>query len=144
MYDHSVRVPFIVNGPGVQTDRTIAEPIYLQDIMPTTLQLAGVPKPKHVEFNSLLPLLDGGVSPYPFIYGCYLQKQRSIRSRTHKLIVYPEAPAVRLYNLADDPLELHDISNIPSNKNLVLELFDQLVNLQHQMQDDLDLTSMRP
>ena len=144
MYDHSVRVPFIVNGPGVQTDRTIAEPIYLQDIMPTTLQLAGVPKPKHVEFNSLLPLLDGGVSPYPFIYGCYLQKQRSIRSRTHKLIVYPEAPAFRLYNLADDPLELHDISNIPSNKNLVLELFDQLVNLQHQMQDDLDLTSMRP
>ena len=144
MYDHSVRVPFIVNGPGVQTDRTIAEPIYLQDVMPTTLQLAGVPKPKHVEFNSLLPLLDGGVSPYPFIYGCYLQKQRSIRSRTHKLIVYPEAPAVRLYNLTDDPLELHDISNIPSNKNLVLELFDQLVNLQHQMQDDLDLTSMRP
>lgn len=144
MYDHSVRVPFIVNGPGVQTDRTIAEPIYLQDVMPTTLQLAGVPKPKHVEFNSLLPLLDGEVSPYPFIYGCYLQKQRSIRSRTHKLIVYPEAPAVRLYNLVDDPLELHDISNIPSNKNLVLELFDQLVNLQHQMQDDLDLTSMRP
>ena len=111
--------------------------------MPTTLQLAGVPKPKHVEFNSLLPLLDGGVSPYR-LFMDVTQKQRSIRSRTHKLIVYPEAPAVRLYNLADDPLELHDISNIPSNKNLVLELFDQLVNLQHQMQDDLDLTSMRP
>ena len=36
----------------------------------------------------------------------------------HKLIVYPESPLFD-YNLADDPLELHDISNIPSNKNLV-------------------------
>ncbi len=40
MYDHSVRVPFMVVGPNVAADRRIDEPIYLQDVMPTTLELA--------------------------------------------------------------------------------------------------------
>jgi len=31
MYEHSLRVPFIVVGPGVNPDRKIATPIYLQE-----------------------------------------------------------------------------------------------------------------
>ena len=41
MYDHSVRVPFMVVGPGVKAGQKIDEPIYLQDVMPTTLELCG-------------------------------------------------------------------------------------------------------
>lgn len=143
MYDHSVRVPFIVSGPNVQAGASINEPIYLQDIMPTTLDLARVEKPEHVEFNSLLPLLDGKKSPYEYIYGCYLQKQRSIRTRTHKLIVYPEAPQVRLYNIAEDPLEMNDLAKDPANASIVDELLENLIALQKEMHDELDLTSIR-
>ena len=143
MYDHSVRVPFIVSGPNVQAGASINEPIYLQDIMPTTLDLAHVEKPEHVEFNSLLPLLDGKKSPYEYIYGCYLQKQRSIRTRTHKLIVYPEAPQVRLYNIAEDPLEMNDLAKDPANASIVDELLENLIALQKDMHDELDLTSIR-
>ncbi|MEC7609986.1 MAG: sulfatase-like hydrolase/transferase, partial [Verrucomicrobiota bacterium] len=57
MYEHSLRVPFIIVGPGVDKNTTIKEPIYLQDIMPTTLELAGTEVPKSVEFKSLLPIL---------------------------------------------------------------------------------------
>ena len=142
LYDHSVRVPFIVNGPGVET-QLISEPIYLQDVMPTTLQLAGIKKPEHVEFNSLLPLLEGEESPYESIYGCYLQKQRSIRSRTHKLIVYPEAPAIRLYDLVADPLEMTDLSGDPANRPIVEKLFKELTTLQKQMNDDLNLVGLK-
>lgn len=143
LYDHSVRVPFIVNGPGVET-QLISEPIYLQDVMPTTLQLAGIKKPEHVEFNSLLPLLEGEESPYESIYGCYLQKQRSIRSRTHKLIVYPEAPAIRLYDLVADPLEMTDLSGDPANRPIVEKLFKELTTLQKQMNDDLNIVGLKP
>ena len=143
MYDHSVRVPFIVSGPAVEAGVSISEPIYLQDVMPTTLELAQVDKPAHVEFNSLLPLLKGKQSQYESIYGCYLQKQRSIRTKTHKLIVYPEAPLVRLYNIEEDPLEMHDLAGDADNAAIVDELFEQLIALQKEMHDELDLTGIR-
>ena len=59
MYDHSVRVPWIVRGPGVGNGKKIEAPIYLQDVMPTTLELAGIEKPDHVSFDSLMPVVDG-------------------------------------------------------------------------------------
>ena len=144
MYDHSVRVPFIVVGPNVASDRRIDEPIYLQDVMPTTLELANIEKPEHVEFHSVLPLLEGGKSPYQTIYGCYLAKQRSIRTDRYKLIVYPEAPAIRLYDIQSDPQEMNDLANDPEKIPVVRELFASLLDLQREMKDDLDLSKLTP
>ncbi len=144
MYDHSVRVPFIVVGPGVAKNRKINEAIYLQDVMPTTLELAGINKPEHVEFNSLLPLLAGGQSPYESIYGCYLAKQRSIRTDQYKLIAYPEAKTLRLYDIERDPLEKNDLAQAPGMKPILADLFERLIALQTKMNDDLDLTDLAP
>jgi choline-sulfatase len=144
MYDHSVRVPFFVVGPGVEAGKRIDEPIYLQDVMPTSLELAGIEKPDHVEFHSLLPLLKGGKSPYDEIYGCYLEKQRSIRTDQYKLIAYPGAKTLRLYDIRKDPLEMNDLAGDASRKPVVNELFASLVELQREMNDDLDLSELAP
>lgn len=144
LYDHSVRVPFIVVGPEASAGRQIDEPIYLQDVMPTTLELCGIEKPEHVEFNSLLPLLDGGKSPYQSIYGCYLEKQRSIRTDRYKLIAYPNAKTLRLYDIQDDPLEMRDLTSDASKKGVIRELFAELKQLQKEMNDDLDLSELAP
>ncbi len=144
MYDHSVRVPFMVVGPGVEAGRKIDQAVYLQDIMPTSLELAGIEKPDHVEFHSILPLLEGGESPYESIYGCYLEKQRSIRTDQYKLIAYPEAQTLRLYDIEKDPLEMNDLAAEASNREVTKELFARLVALQKEMNDDLDLTSLAP
>ncbi len=142
MYDHSVRVPFFVVGPGAQAGAKVDQPIYLQDVMPTTLELAGIDKPDHVEFNSVLPLLDGGDSSYESIYGAYLDKQRSIRTDTHKLIVYPNAGVVRLYDLQKDPKEINDLAGQPDSRPLIAKLFGQLRQLQASMGDELDLSAI--
>ena len=138
LYDHSVRVPLMVIGPGVANGKRITDPVYLQDIMPTTLELAEVKKPQHVEFNSLLPMLEGNASPYESIYGAYLNKQRSIRTKTHKLILYPAANVVRLYDLVADPYETNDIA--ADNRPIVEELFGKLQKLQATMKDGVQLT----
>ncbi len=143
LYDHSVRVPLMVIGPQVQPGRRIAEPVYLQDIMPTTLELAGVEKPKHVQFNSLLPLLDGGESPYETIYGAYLQLQRSIRTDRFKLIVYPKANVVRLYDVQNDPLEMNDLAGDSRHGKTLHNLFRDLKSLQQQLNDSLDLGPLK-
>lgn len=142
MYDHSVRVPFIVVGPGVDAAKKIAEPIYLQDVMPTTLGIAGVKHPEHVEFNSLFPLLDGATSPYNSIYGCYLSKQRSIRTDRYKLLAYPDAKVLRLYDLQRDPTERHDLAQQAKMKPVVASLFRSLIALQRKMNDDLELSAL--
>ncbi len=59
MYDHSLRVPFLISGPNVPKNRQISTPIYLQDMMPTSLELASAEVDEEVDFKSLLPLIRG-------------------------------------------------------------------------------------
>ncbi len=141
LYDHSVRVPFLVVGPQVPAGKTIGKSIYLQDVMATALDLAQVEKPRHVQFHSLLPILSGQAdSPYPAIYGAYLNLQRSIRTDQYKLILYPRAAKVRLYDIQADPLEVHDLADDAASKSIMKKLFAELLQLQQQYADPLDLT----
>lgn len=139
MYEHSLRVPFLVKGPGVKPGK-ISAPIYLQDVMATSLDLAGG-KPDEVEFQSLL-LLIRGQSTQPTanpVYGAYLELQRAILADGWKLIAYPEAKKLRLYHVAEDPEELHDLAAQPSQQPRLKDLFQQLTSLQQKMDDPLDL-----
>ncbi|MBM3879223.1 MAG: DUF4976 domain-containing protein [Verrucomicrobia bacterium] len=146
LYDHSVRVPLIVVGPDIPAGRRIAAPVYLQDIMPTTLELAGLPKPDHVQFHSLLPLLRGQTdrSPYDAIYGAYLGLQRAVTSEGYKLILYPKIPKARLYDLQTDPLERVDLAARPEHRPRMQRLFAQLLALQRQTGDPLELKAAFP
>jgi choline-sulfatase len=141
LYDDSIKVPFILAGPALTVGRTIEAPIYLQDLMPTTLELAGVPIPQHVDFKSLLPLARGELSksPHPAIYGAYMNLQRMVRSLDHKLLIYPAAGIVRLYDLRNDPAETRDLAGEPANRPLMDKLFHQLQELQQVVGDSLDL-----
>ncbi|MCC5835979.1 MAG: sulfatase-like hydrolase/transferase [Opitutales bacterium] len=147
MYDHSMKVPLIVVGPDVPENEKREALVYLQDIMATTLDLAGMDKPAYVEFNSLMPLIANpqAKSAYDAIYGCYLAtKQRMIRVGDMKLIVYPEAKRIRLFNLRLDPQEIDDLSSNPAEWPTVHHLFAKLIEKQEQMADDLDLLAFFP
>lgn len=143
MYDHSVRVPFMIVGPDIPSGKRIETEIYLQDVMPTTLELAGADKPDYVEFRSLLPVIRGERDrQYDAIYGSYLaSKQRMIRKDGWKLIVYPEAEAVRLYHVEKDPFEQNDLAGEAAQADRIKELLRELVQLQNQFDDPLDLES---
>jgi arylsulfatase A-like enzyme len=146
LYDHSLRVPFIVAGPGVKAGQKLAAPIYLQDVMPTTLELAGIEKPAQVDFQSLLPLLRGDESAAArdTIYAAYLDLQRAVIHNGWKLILYPKAQAVRLYHLDEDPLEMRDLSADPARAATVSQLFERLLAQQKVLGDPLDLAGEYP
>ncbi len=143
LYDHSTRVPFIVAGPGVPEGHRIDSSIYLQDAMATSLDLADAPRPKHVFFNSLLPQLKDARQPsaYPEVFGAYLALQRSITVDGFKLIAYPKAKKLRLYDLNADPMEMHDLAEDAQQKARLNDLFARLVKLQADLGDSLDLKS---
>ncbi len=144
-YDHSVRVPFIMVGPDVPQDKRIDTPIYLQDVMPTTLELAGVEKPDYVDFKSLLPLLRGETEQhYEAIYGAYVNLQRMVTQDGYKLIVYPRADKIRLYHVAQDPYELHDLAESTESQPIVRKLAAALRQLQQDLSDELALDAVLP
>lgn len=147
MYEHSMRPPLIVVGPDIPQGERRSPCVYLQDIMATTLDLARVPRPDFVEFQSLLPYINdpNRKSAYNAIYGCYLADlQRMVRVGDWKLIVYPKAKVVRLFNLADDPQEMLDLAANPDQKQRISNLFARLLTLQEQMDDSLDLRAVFP
>ncbi|MCA9007905.1 MAG: sulfatase-like hydrolase/transferase, partial [Planctomycetaceae bacterium] len=144
LYDHSVRVPFIINGPGVPNDHHIDAPIYLQDVMATSLDLAGASKPDHVFFKSLLPFLRGEQleSNYPEVYGAYLELQRSITADGFKLIAYPKAGVLRLYDMKNDPAEMKDLATQPAQQERIEQMFHRLQDLQKSLGDHLSLAGL--
>jgi choline-sulfatase len=108
--DPQVRTPHLdeLVGRGL----TFTRAIYLQDVMPTTLELADVACPEQVEFRSLMPLIRGQRSTnYDAIYGAYLHLQRMVTMDGFKLIFYPQARCVRLYHVARDPDEMLDLAD---------------------------------
>ncbi|QDU77618.1 Choline-sulfatase [Bremerella volcania] len=138
-YDHSIRVPLLVSGPGIKPGTNDAA-VYLQDVMPTTLELALVNKPEHVEFTSLLPLIHGEkAQSYDAIYNCYLDLQRSITQDGFKLMVYPKANRVKLFDLTSDPMEMKDLSADPVHAEKKQQLFATLQKWQAKVGDKLGL-----
>jgi choline-sulfatase len=140
MYDHSVRVPFMLVGPDVPQNKQIDASIYLQDVMPTTLELAGVAIPDHVQFESVLPLVQGRTErSRTAIYGAYMNTQRMITVGDYKLIVYPQIGKKLLFDLKNDPLEIHDLAGKSEYSAKVAELTMKLNELRPTVGDALDL-----
>jgi arylsulfatase A-like enzyme/Tfp pilus assembly protein PilF len=113
IYDATIRIPLIVAGPAVPA-RSVAGPVRIVDVLPTALELLGVPVPPAVQGQSLLGLV-GGRGPdlpgfaeswYPrYHYGW--SELQAIRDSRYKLI---RAPRRELYDLGEDPHEIHDIA----------------------------------
>ncbi|MBT3383838.1 MAG: sulfatase-like hydrolase/transferase [Prolixibacteraceae bacterium] len=141
MYDHSMRVPCILVGPNIPENEKREAQIYVQDLMATSLDLAGIEKPKYVEFNSLMPLLNREVqeSPYPEIYGAYINLQRMVRTDEFKMIIYPKAHKLLLFNIINDPDEMINLANNPEYKTVIIELAERFKKQQKIMDDPLDL-----
>ncbi|WP_114749700.1 sulfatase-like hydrolase/transferase [Pleomorphovibrio marinus] len=138
MFDHSVRPPLLISGPGIPKGKRFAQQVYLQDVSATMLDLAGVKKPDHTVFNSLMPYIrEGAESAYPAIYSCYLDLQRMVRTDKHKLIVYPKLNKLLLFDMEKDPHELRDRSEDPAYEPVKKEMMDLLLQQQSERNDPM-------
>ena len=144
MYDHSLRAPFIIVGPEAQSNSRTAEPIYVQDVMATCLDLAGDSQREGIEFQSLLPILRGEKSRYSSIYGAFMDTQRMVRQDGWKLILYPGLKVKLLYNLNEDPQELKNLADDADQLPRMRKLFAQLQRLQGQHDDEVELEGIYP
>lgn len=145
MYEHSLRVPFIMAGPDIPVNAINDTPIYYQDIAPTVIELAGTRPPDSYQFKSLLPVINGErLNHYPAIYGAYLQHQRSVIDGPYKLILYPSISKIRLFNIQEDPYEINDLADDASSAPVIRRLMNVLLDKQKITGDELDLITIYP
>jgi len=137
-YDHSVRAPFIVKGPGIPEGTDAPGMFYLNSVFPTAAELAGVPIPETVEAPSIVPLIRGEKeAAYDYIYGGYRHFQRMIRSQDYKLIYYPLLQRSQLFNMKEDPEEMNDLSGDPAQTERIAAMMHELENLKTMIGDPL-------
>ncbi len=141
MFDHSMRVPFMVVGPGVEAEHKVGQRIYLQSVMATALELASGSVPEDVEFESVLPLLkDGQPEVTGDVYGAYTETQRMMTVGDEKLILYPKTGVSLLFDLKNDPDEITDLSSKNGSLARKRKLFQEFLKHQKIVGDKLDVT----
>ena len=65
--------------------------------------------------------------------------QRMIRVDDYKLIVYPKAGVIKLFDLVNDPLEMHNLATASRQQERIRTMFGKLEELQIEMGDTLKL-----
>ena len=118
LYDHSVRVPLVISGPGLATDRSCDALCYLHDLFPTLCDNVGLDIPDSVKTRSFASCLrDPSLRHRDYLLLGYIAYQRGITDGTYKLIEYVVDGSHRehLFNLVADPDELNDLSNDPDH-----------------------------
>jgi len=138
VYDHSIRMPLMIAGPGIRAGRRVDHLVYQHSVFATTCELAGVAVPKTVEFPSLAGLVRGkGGPPHDAVFCYYQGFQRAVRDTRHKLIVYPKAGVTQLFDVQADPWETVNLANRPEQARVRAALLARLHRFQKELGDDL-------
>jgi arylsulfatase A-like enzyme len=150
MHEPSIRVPTMLRYPQKVRPGTVVDEMVIDvDFAPTLLNLAGVPIPAHMQGKSLLNLTARTRSewrkdwfyhyyeyPYP-----HVQPHRGIRTPHYKLIHYYRIDRYELYNLQNDPGELHNLAGLSEYSEIQAALWKRLGTMRIELGEQAPLNS---
>jgi len=134
-YEPSVRTPLIMAGPGIEPGQRVSTPVDNVDLFPTLVEATGCQLTEvdaTLPGESLLPLAGGKSDSHrDYAFSQYHGHGVSsgwfaLRRRDYKYIHY-QGYGAELYNLADDPEEMHDLSGLVEHQQRMTD-FDALLH----------------
>jgi len=145
-------MPFLVKWPAGIRPGTKSDAIALNvDFAPTFLEAAGLPASPQMQGRSLLPVLRGRTPQdwrtsmyYRFYHDPGDHNTRThygVRTRTHKLIYFWTKDQWELFDLVNDPYELHNLYDQPGQDGLTAGLKAELFRLKREVRDDDQLAT---
>lgn len=128
LYDEQIRIPLIMRLPShFPAGIRISPTVRLIDIMPTILELLNLSTIDQCQGKSLIPLITGEVKS--LIEEIYLEEDldgavlQSVRGKRWKLISYPKTGFLELFDLDQDPKEIHNLAaQYPELTNSLMEM----------------------
>ncbi|OPZ31085.1 MAG: Arylsulfatase [Lentisphaerae bacterium ADurb.BinA184] len=130
LYECTLHIPLVFVFPGkVPAGQRHADPCQMKDIMPTILDLLGVPTKLRFDGRSLTPLMHGGPRPPEpefYITECTWMRKHGWRTPQWKLIHALEPdfhfkPEVELYDVLRDPQESNNLAKAEPGVVAMLE-----------------------
>ena len=145
VYEHSVRVPLILAGPGIAAGRRTDALCYLFDVLPTLGKLCGVEGPKSSEGLEFTGTLrdPARAARGELLFG-YKNVQRAVTDGRWKLIRYPQVDRTQLFDLRNDPEETLDLAAKPEQAARVKQLTTLMEAQQRHFGDTAPLTVAKP
>lgn len=144
MYDIITRMPMIVWSPGrFEGGRQFDGLCQQMDIGPAILEMAGIPAPETMEAQSLLPALNGeSWNGRDYVFAEHpkdgilqtTEFMNMVRSSEWKLVHFLGESFGQLFNLAQDPGEIHNLWDEPSAAAKKHELINVLLEWHIQSQ----------
>ena len=131
LYEHSINVPLIFSGPGIDKSVKKSDFAYLFDIYPTLCDVAGVNIPETVQ-GQVLPVMEASdKSKRAYMFFAYKHFQRAIRNDRYKMIKYNVGDSIttQLFDLQEDPYETNNLANKEEYKAQVEALTRELDQL---------------
>jgi len=142
LYEHSMKVPTIITGPGIPEGKVSDAFIYLFDLYPTLADLCNLPSPDNIYGKSLKGVIseksDGVRSS---VFTAYRNTVRAVRTKEWKLIRYPERDYTQLFNLMSDPLELNNLATDSNYSQKTREMLEVMRQWQNEVNDTIPLTA---
>ena len=145
LYEHSLRVPLLMAGPGVPAGAVDHSLVYSMDLYATLAHLAGISLTGSLDCQPLPSIAaTTAIAHRENIFAMYKDVQRSIRDARWKLIRYHVngADRLQLFDLQEDPDELNDLSVISGHEETIRRLLGLLREWQQRVGDhwmpDLD------
>lgn len=169
MYEEAVRVPYLIRMPGVRSGQRIPQAVSHIDFLPTLFDLLGQPKPAQCVGKSVLPLIREEVMCPESVFLEWSQNQyaRSVGQKVKKgttlaprrmikraleestrTVISPDGWKLslrdkdvnELYNLNDDPAEVHNLYYTGQCKGIVSRCADEIQRWQESTGDKLILS----
>ena len=147
LYDHSIRIPMIIRGSGIEAGKRSEALCYLYDLFPTICERAGIALPETNEGYSLNALLGGMTDSHRHsIFAAYQNGfghpdgkpyQRMVKGGRFKLIqsVLDDTLTTQLFDIQADPYETHDLHADRQYAHVVANLEKRLSNWQQIVND---------
>ncbi len=146
LYEHSMRAPLVIAGPGFPAGQTSNALTYLTDIYATALSAAGEPYERDPRFCRNLAPAANGTDPAPreSLYLSMAKSQRALTDGRWKLLRYPLIDHTQLFDLATDSDELVNLAERPEHQARVTAMLDELRVWQGAAGDDAPLSVEEP
>ena len=123
VFEHSMRTPLMISGPGVPRGKSTQAFTYLLDLFPTLCDVTGVTPPAGLFGHSLRPVWQGRQAKVrDSLFLPFQDIQRAVRDDRWKLIGYPKIGHLQLFDLQTDPYETTNLIDRPEHAPHVARL----------------------
>ena len=133
-YEPSARIPFLMRAPehlGLAGGAIADEPVCLEDLMPTVLEMAGVEIPDTVEGRSVLPLLrDEPTTWRPYLHLEHAPMHHTLTDGRDKYIWFAREGNEQFFDLVEDAQERCDLAGRPEHT-------ERLARWRHRLIEEL-------